>query len=120
MIGMAEQCFAIFGRNAGGSQTTRERVAQVMDAKQRQSRVASGALPSVVVHGVDTSAVKREHPDWMQRSLCFYDRPGDVIQNYDVGTFRLERFRRNHEHTSSYLRYGNLPRPLQAAHIAVT
>src|SRR5207302_67535 len=70
MIGMAEQCFAIFGRNAGGSQTTRQRVAQVMDANERQSRVASGALPTVVVHRVDTSAVKREHPDWMQQSLC--------------------------------------------------
>src|SRR5437762_3282087 len=120
MIRMAKECFAIFSRNARGSQTTRERVAQIMDAHQRQSRVASGALPTVVVHRVDTSAMKREHPDWMQRSLCFYDRPGDVIQNYDVGTFRLEGFRRNHEHTSSYLRYGNLPRPLQPAHVAVT
>src|SRR5438105_5836121 len=109
MIGMAKECFAIFGRKAGGSQATRERVAQVMHANQRQCRLASGALPTVVVHRVHTSAVKREHPDWMQRSLCFYDRPGDVNRNYDVGTFRLEGFRRNHEHTSSHLRYGNLP-----------
>jgi hypothetical protein len=35
MIGMAEQCFAIFGGNTGRSQTTRERVAKVMDANQR-------------------------------------------------------------------------------------
>jgi hypothetical protein len=65
MIGMAEQCFAIFGGNTGRSQTTRERVAKVMDANQRQSRVASGVLPTAVVHGVDTSAAKREDPDRM-------------------------------------------------------
>src|SRR5438105_5880311 len=98
MIGMAKECFAIFGRNAGGSQATRERVAQVVNANQWQSHIASGALPTVVVHRVDTPAAKREDPDWMQRSLCFYNRPSDVIQNYDVGTFRLEGFRRNHEH----------------------
>jgi hypothetical protein len=35
MIGVAEQCFAIFGGNAGRSQSIRERVAKVMDANQR-------------------------------------------------------------------------------------
>jgi hypothetical protein len=48
MIGVAEQCFAIFGGNAGRSQSTRERVAKVMDANQRQSRVASGVLPPLL------------------------------------------------------------------------
>src|SRR5437773_9710905 len=119
MIGMAKECFAIFGRNAGGSQATRERVAQVVNANQRQSDVASGALPSVVVHGVDTPAAKRKHPDWMKRSLCFYNRPGDVIQNYDVRTFRLKSFRRNYEHAPSQLGHGNLPHPLQTANVAV-
>jgi hypothetical protein len=31
MIGMAKECFAIFGGNARRSQSTRERVAKVMD-----------------------------------------------------------------------------------------
>jgi hypothetical protein len=35
MIGMAEQCFAIFGGNARRSQPTPERVAKIMDANQR-------------------------------------------------------------------------------------
>src|SRR5437773_3324256 len=100
MIDMAEQCFAIFGRNAGGSQTTRERVPQVMDANQRQSRVASGALPTIVVHRVDTPAAKREDPDWMQRSLCLYNRPSDIIQNHNMGPLGLEGLRRNHEHAA--------------------
>jgi hypothetical protein len=69
MIGMAKECFAIFGGNARRSQSTRERVAKVMDANQRQAHVASGALPTVIVHGVDTSTAKREDPDRMQRSL---------------------------------------------------
>ena len=112
MIGMAEECFAIFSGNARCSQSTRERVAKVMDANQRQSRVASGALPTVVVHGVDTPATKREDPDRMERSLCFYNRPSDIIQNDNVGSFGLEGFRRNHEHAPAELRYRDLPRPL--------
>jgi hypothetical protein len=66
MIGMAKKCFAIFSGNAGRSQPTRERMAKVMDANQRQSRVASGVLPTAVVHVVDTPAAKREDPDWMK------------------------------------------------------
>src|SRR5438477_11624632 len=100
MIGMAKECFTIFGRNAGGSQATRERVAQVMDAHQRQSRVASGELPTVVVHRVDTPAAKREDPDRMKRSLRFYNRRSDVIQNHDMGSLAFEGFRRNHEHAA--------------------
>jgi hypothetical protein len=98
MIGMAKECFAIFGGNARRSQSTRERVAKVMDANQRQFRFAAGALPTVVVHRVDTPAAKREDPDRMKRSLCFYNRPGDIIQNYNMRSFGLEGFRRNHEH----------------------
>src|SRR5437870_13161817 len=103
MIGMAKECFAIFGRNAGGSQATRERVAQVVNANQWQSHVASGALPTVVVHRVDTPAAKREDPDRMKRSLCFYNRPGDIIQNHNMRSLGLKGFRRNHEHAPSYL-----------------
>src|SRR6266550_638506 len=115
MISMAKESFAIFGGNTRRSQPTRERMPQVMHANQRQSGVASGVLPSVVVHGVDTSAVKREHPDRMERSLCFYNRPGDVIQNHNMGPLGLEGFRRNHEHASSQFGHGNLPCPLQTA-----
>src|SRR5437660_3205069 len=119
MIGMAKDCFAIFGRNAGGSQATRERVAQVVNANQRQSRVASGALPTVVVHSVDTPAAKWEDPDRMKRSLRFYNRPSDIIQNHDMGSLGFEGFRRNHEHAPSQLGHGNLPHPLQTANVAV-
>src|ERR1700676_1542305 len=112
MIGMAEQCFAIFGGNARCSQSTRERMAKVMDANQWQSRVASGVLPTAVVHRVDTPAAKRKDPDRMKRSLCFYNRPGDIIQHHNMGSFRLEGFRRNHEHAPAKLRYGDFPRPL--------
>jgi hypothetical protein len=100
MIGMAKECFAIFGGNARRSQSTRERVAKVMDANQRQSCVASGVLPTAVVHRVDTPAAKREDPDRMKRSLCFYNRPGDIIQNHNMGSLGLEGLRRNHEHAS--------------------
>src|ERR1700687_4698507 len=98
MIGMAKECFAIFGGNACRSQSTRERVAKVMDANQRQSRVASGVLPTAVVHGVDTPAAKREDPDRVNAALRFNDRPGDIIQNHNMGSFRLEGLRWNHEH----------------------
>jgi hypothetical protein len=53
MIGMAKECFAIFGGNAGRSQSTCERVPKIMNANQSQSHFAAGALPGVVVHGVD-------------------------------------------------------------------
>jgi hypothetical protein len=79
MIGMAEECFAIFGGDTRRSQTARERVPKIMDANQRQSDVASGVLPTAVVHGVDTPPAKWEDPDRMQRSLCFDNRPGDII-----------------------------------------
>jgi hypothetical protein len=98
MIGMAKECFAIFGGDACRSQSTRERVAKVMDANQRQAHVASGALPTAVVHRVDTPAAKRKDPDRVKRSLRFYNRPGDVIQNRNMGPFGLEGFRRDHEH----------------------
>src|SRR6266851_6448591 len=112
MIGMAEQCFAIFGGSARRSQSTRERVAKVMDANQWQSRVASGVLPTAVVHRVDTPVAKREDPDRMKRSLCFYNRPSDIIQNHNMGSFGLEGFRRDDEHAASQLRYGDLPGPV--------
>ncbi|HEX9275227.1 MAG TPA: hypothetical protein VGA51_02375, partial [Casimicrobiaceae bacterium] len=84
MLGVAKKCFAIFGGNARRSQTARERVSQVMDANQRQSRVTSGALPTFVVHSANTPAAKREDSDRMKRSLCFYNRPGDVVQDNDM------------------------------------
>ena len=53
---------------------------------QRQIRVALGVLPTAVVHRVDTPPAKWEDPDWVQRSLRFYDRPSDIIQNCNMST----------------------------------
>src|SRR6266852_4479802 len=103
VISMAKECFAIFRGNARRSQPTPERMAKIMDANQRQFRVASGVLPTAVVHGVDTPAAKREDPDRMKRSLCFDNRPGDIIQNHHMRSVGLEGVRRNHEHAPSYL-----------------
>src|SRR5260370_18280310 len=101
MIGMTEQCFAIFGRNARRSQPTPERMAKIMDANQRQSHIASGVLPTAVVHGVDTPTAKREDPERMKRALPFYNRPGDIIQNHNMRSFGLEGFWRDYEHAPS-------------------
>src|SRR5947208_504378 len=58
-------------------------------------------------------------PAEKERSLCFYNRPSDVIQNHNMGPLGLEGFRRNHEHASSQFGHGNLPCPLQTANVAV-
>jgi hypothetical protein len=46
----------------------------------------------------------------MKRSLCFYNRPSDIVQNHNMRPFGLEGFRRDHEHAPAQLRYRDLPR----------
>ena len=71
-----------------------------MNANQWQSHFAAGALPGVVVHGVDGLASKREDPDRVKQTLRFNDRPRDIIQDHNVRSFGFEGFGRNHEHAA--------------------
>ena len=69
MIGVTEERFTIFGRYAGSSQATGERVTKVMDAYQGQASLVARLLPTVVIHPFYASAVVREHPDGMLPAL---------------------------------------------------
>jgi len=69
MDGVAEENFTVFGRNASGTQSARERVTKIVYANQGQSGVAPCLLPTVVVHGVDAHAAIGEDPDGVFRSL---------------------------------------------------
>ena len=113
MVGVAEQCFSIFGGNARGAQAAPERMTKIMDANQRQPGPAPCLLPAVVVHRTDAPAAIGEDPDRMFAALRFDDRPGNIVKDDDVRTFGLEGFWRNQEHASSDLGYCNLPLPLQ-------
>jgi hypothetical protein len=65
MIGVAEQCFTIFSRNAGRTQTARERMTKIVDADPRQAGFAPCLLPTVVVHGSDAPAAIGKDPNGM-------------------------------------------------------
>ena len=56
MIGVAEQCFSVFGGDSGSAQAATERMAKVMDAYLRQACFAPRLLPTIVVHLSDAPA----------------------------------------------------------------
>jgi hypothetical protein len=63
MIGVAEQCFPVFGGDSSSAQAATERMAKIMDANQRQARFAPCLLPGVVVYLPDAPAAIGEEPD---------------------------------------------------------
>src|ERR1700676_5538053 len=119
MMSVAEEGFSIFGRHAGCTQTTPKGVPQVVDTDAWQANFSASKLPCGVVHGPNSSAAIREHPDRIDPALRLHDRPCGIVPDYHVGARSLERFGRDHEDAAANFGYGNLPSPLEPAHITV-
>src|SRR2546426_5492035 len=94
-------------------------MSQVMDANQWQPCFPPRLPPSVVVHSIDSLAVKRKYPDRVQPAFRLDDRPGHVVEDHDMRALGLERLGRDDEHAPGYFGHGELPRPLQAAQVAL-
>ena len=73
MMSVAEEGFAIFGRYAGRTQTTANGVPHVMDPDASQANFSASKLPCGVIHGPNSSAAIREHPDRIDSALRLHD-----------------------------------------------